>query len=376
VLTLQAIARAVNGKIVGQNVRAPGPGHSRSDDSLAIKLADNAHGFVVHSHSPAHHPREVLAYVLERLKAIGHQPPQSNGAPRRRHTDKEIMRAVEMAQREPPPKLIAAYDYRDRDGTLRYQRCRLEPKSFRFRRPDGAGGWIRDMDGVQHLLYRWPELIEFPDATVIVTEGEKDCDNVRALDLTATTTSKWTHDIAEALRGRHVYIVQDVDENGAGDKKADEAARWLHDVAASIKVVKLPGLDGTEGKKDVTHWLQDLGHSKDELINVCAAAPHWTPDVALPAPAAGDVSTVDNGTALIVAPSIVPAVVASPGPLIQTSRQFIAGYVPPDYLVHGLLQEAFLYALTGATGAGKTSITLQLAASVALGRSFAGRETK
>jgi RecA-family ATPase len=35
-----------------------------------------------------------------------------------------------------------------------------------------------------------------------------------------------------------------------------------------------------------------------------------------------------------------------------------------------------LYSLTGATGAGKTAITLRLAASVALGVVFAGRETK
>ena len=50
--------------------------------------------------------------------------------------------------------------------------------------------------------------------------------------------------------------------------------------------------------------------------------------------------------------------------------------MPPDYLVDGLLQEAFLYSLTGATGAGKTAITLRLAASTALGVVFANRETK
>ncbi len=63
-------------------------------------------------------------------------------------------------------------------------------------------------------------------------------------------------------------------------------------------------------------------------------------------------------------------------PLIKTSEQFVAGFVPPDYLVDGLLQEGFLYSLTGATGAGKTCITLRLAASTALGVVFAGRETK
>jgi hypothetical protein len=41
-----------------------------------------------------------------------------------------------------------------------------------------------------------------------------------------------------------------------------------------------------------------------------------------------------------------------------------------------LLQEGFLYSLTGATGAGKTCVTLRLAASAALGVIFANRETK
>ena len=62
--------------------------------------------------------------------------------------------------------------------------------------------------------------------------------------------------------------------------------------------------------------------------------------------------------------------------LIKSSKQFVSGFIPPDYIVDGLLQEGFLYSLTGATGAGKTAIDLRLAASVALGDLFANRETK
>jgi hypothetical protein len=62
--------------------------------------------------------------------------------------------------------------------------------------------------------------------------------------------------------------------------------------------------------------------------------------------------------------------------LIKSSRQFVAGFVPPDYIVDGLLQQGFLYSLTGSTGAGKTCVTLRLAASTALGAIFANRETK
>jgi hypothetical protein len=62
--------------------------------------------------------------------------------------------------------------------------------------------------------------------------------------------------------------------------------------------------------------------------------------------------------------------------LLQSSREFVASYVPLDYLVDGLILEAFLYSLTGATGAGKTTIALRLAASVGLGILFANRTTK
>ena len=69
---------------------------------------------------------------------------------------------------------------------------------------------------------------------------------------------------------------------------------------------------------------------------------------------------------------------AQPPPklFIKSSKEFVAGFVPPEYVVVGLLQRRFFYSLTGQTGAGKTAIMLLLSASAALGRPFAGRETK
>jgi AAA domain-containing protein len=74
------------------------------------------------------------------------------------------------------------------------------------------------------------------------------------------------------------------------------------------------------------------------------------------------------------APPLVPD--DPPQQLIKSSKEFVAGFVPPEYVVVGLLQRRFIYALTGQTGAGKTAITLRLAASTALGLIFASRETK
>jgi hypothetical protein len=54
--------------------------------------------------------------------------------------------------------IIATYDYRELAGMVRYQTVRLEPKGFYQRRPDGRGGWINNLDGVEPLLYHLPEL--------------------------------------------------------------------------------------------------------------------------------------------------------------------------------------------------------------------------
>jgi hypothetical protein len=62
--------------------------------------------------------------------------------------------------------------------------------------------------------------------------------------------------------------------------------------------------------------------------------------------------------------------------LILSSAELVKAFVPPEYLVVGLLQRRFIYSFTGQTGAGKTAILLYLAASTALGMVFAGRETK
>jgi RecA-family ATPase len=62
------------------------------------------------------------------------------------------------------------------------------------------------------------------------------------------------------------------------------------------------------------------------------------------------------------------------GPLIQTSAEFVAGFVPPDYLIDGLIQRRFVYSMTAPTSAGKTSIVMRLAAHTALGLPLDDRE--
>jgi hypothetical protein len=52
---------------------------------------------------------------------------------------------------------------------------------------------------------------------------------------------------------------------------------------------------------------------------------------------------------------------------ILSKADFIKGFVPPDYLVDGILQRRFIYSLTGQTGHAKTAVALHLAELVASG---------
>ena len=57
---------------------------------------------------------------------------------------------------------METYDYESEFGELLYQGVRFMPKGFSQRRPDGEGGWIWNLEGVERVPYRLPELIENP----------------------------------------------------------------------------------------------------------------------------------------------------------------------------------------------------------------------
>jgi hypothetical protein len=63
-------------------------------------------------------------------------------------------------------------------------------------------------------------------------------------------------------------------------------------------------------------------------------------------------------------------------PLIKSSPEFVKDFVPPNYLVDGLLQRRYCYALTARTGDGKTALALLLAACVDQGIAFGGHGTE
>jgi len=171
-----------------------------------------------------------------------------------------------------------AYDYVDEVGTLLYQVVRFEPKSFRQRTPDGAGGWIWKLGSVRRVLYRLPEVITAVEQgdPVYICEGEKDAETLRKLGLVATTNSggaeKWRDAYSNVLSGATIIILPD--DDGPGRKHALVVAHSLTGIADSVRIIDL-GL--AKPQKDVTDWLGN-GHTRQDLEKLVQNSPIWNPD--------------------------------------------------------------------------------------------------
>ncbi|MGY3240558.1 hypothetical protein ACVMAJ_007448 [Bradyrhizobium sp. USDA 4448] len=334
-LSLQQLAVALGGEVSGNQVRAPGPGHSPKDRSLCIKLEDSAPGgFLVYSHS-GDNELACKDYVRERA-GLGRWEPQKTGSGHNsiarmvsRHQGAAQVAAKPVAKAESPP---AEYIYRKPDGT---PYLRVKRPGFFQSHWDGSG-WVNGAPKGPKIPYRLPEMLAAEHDDVVVVEGEKDADNLFALGFTATTNSggaeKFTPELAEWFKGKSVYVLPDRDE--PGEKHAAQVVETLRVVAKSIRIVRLPGLPD---KGDVSDWIQ-AGGTADDLADILRRAPEI------------------------------------PLRLVKSSAQFLEGFTPPDYSIDGLVQRRFLYSVTAPTGHGKTAVALLVAAHKALGRPIGKHE--
>lgn len=188
-----------------------------------------------------------------------------------------------MIQTATKPKV---YTYRDANGQIAYEYVRYDepwnkdkPKRFVARRPDGNGGYINNLGGVTHILYRLPELLNAsPDTIIYIPEGEKCVDILANMGLVATSNDNgagcWRDEYSQYLKNRHVVILPDNDQ--AGRKHAQTIAKSLTSIAASIKIVELPAL---REKGDVFDFLTTNGEvdftTEDALktvISICEQA--------------------------------------------------------------------------------------------------------
>lgn len=259
---------------------------------------------------------------------------------------------------KPARFMSACYDYVDENGEVKYQVQRFEPKTFRQRRPDDKGDWVYNMQGVEALPYRLPDIIAKPEMPIFIVEGEKAADKLAKMGLVATTNhggaKNWKAELNRHFKGRRVVILPDNDE--AGSAHADLVVSELFGIADMIKRVDLPDLPL---KGDVVDWI-NAGNGKDALLAIIKAAP-----------------------VLESAPEVKPATDESEAgsDLFEfVGAEYLRNMPPINWAIGegdaGIITAHGLTVLYGAPGAGKSFIALDMALSIANGVSWQGMPVK
>lgn len=165
------------------------------------------------------------------------------------------------------------YSYADALGQEVYQVVRLKPKTFR-QRHKVDDKWVWNMDGVERVLYRLPEVMKAK--TVWNCEGEKDCDSLAALGFCATCNvggaGKWLDAYSLFLAEKEVVICGDNDD--PGQKHVLQVFDSVSTKATMVKVLKLPPT-----VKDVTDYIAtfpDPAKAAEMLTDLATSStPHY-----------------------------------------------------------------------------------------------------
>lgn len=260
-----------------------------------------------------------------------------------------------MKQRSSNKDEITAYDYIGDHGVLVYQVIRTDfkdgGKTFRQQRPDGQGGWVKNLKGIEPIPYNLPDILHHTKKAVWIVEGEKCADKLRELGILATTNSggsgQWKDEHSAWLKGRRVMVVPDNDE--VGRKHAVKVVNCLVGVAEEIKLLDLS--DQLAEKGDIVDWLNS-GKTKKHLEALVKSAQKI--EAALPDP--GEIE-------------------AEPVEVFQVMSLKQLKEMPPiQWMVQDLITKHGFSVMYGQPGCGKTFLALDIALSVSSGRPFHGME--
>jgi putative DNA primase/helicase len=269
------------------------PAHGGKRKNLSVGVGDDGR-VLLHCHHVGENGAPsctVEAIVAALGLSMEDLYPKPDGPPASRPTDKKkkvwpILKAALDASAfyvEPKPAKVEWWDYQDEGGkhvmtVARFTAADGE-KTYRpyHQRSDG---WVSGDPPAPLPLYRLPELAKAD--VIFVTEGEKCADAVRALGLTATTSSHGAKAPAKTdwnpLAGKKLVILPDHDAEGEGYAAAVlENLALLTPRPSWVKIVRLPGLADGE---DVADWIPRTPDAKDELEIEWKSAPDVDLDAA------------------------------------------------------------------------------------------------
>jgi hypothetical protein len=173
--------------------------------------------------------------------------------------------------------VVERIELQNPDGSFVVTSAGKRKKTFRQKRPDPEreGGWLYNVDGVQVIPYKLPELIEAvaTEHPVLIVEGERKADLLWSWGVAATCCSgganKWRAKHAAYLHGADVVVLPDADDAGCAHAKT--VAITLRNIAASVRVLELPGLGA---KEDIVDWAAK-GGTVEQLHELIERAPEF-----------------------------------------------------------------------------------------------------
>ncbi len=137
----------------------------------------------------------------------------------------------------------------------------------------GCDKWAKGLNNTSPILYNLPAVIQATAAgeTIFIVEGEKDCETLKGIGLTGTTSpmgaGKWKDIYSSYLQGARVVILPDNDR--PGQDHANQVLKSLQGIAKEVKIIDLPGL---QDKQDISDWLQLGMGDKDKLLQLTEQA--------------------------------------------------------------------------------------------------------
>lgn len=179
------------------------------------------------------------------------------------------------ADRPRVSRVVAEYVYKDEDGRPLFKVVRRDNKTFPQFRWDGRT-FVPGLSNVRRVLYHLDALARARPKMVAICEGEKDCDALKQIRVTATSNpmgaGSWRDDYAAQLVACGVGRVAIFPDNdAAGEDHAITVAESCRRAGLFVKIVRLPNLPK---KGDVSDWLAGGGTAAD-LVTLVDETPDW-----------------------------------------------------------------------------------------------------
>ena len=242
----------------------------------------------------------------------------------------------------------ATYDYRDETGAATLRKVKMRHpdggKHFYWLHLDGHE-WRKGRGGRSPRLYA----SGIDGDAVLLVEGEKDVDSLKALNWPAVTTpdgagGKWQQRYTDELSGKEIAILPDNDEPGR--KFAETAAAALFGHAKSVRIVDLRNLwpDMPE-HGDISDYLTS-GRTLETVVELIINTP---PMEETPKKAGG----ADAHKPKLLRAADVP-------------------YAPPRWTIAPYFQQGKGTLVQGDNGSGKTAFMCAVAAHMTTGRPLLG----